>query len=136
MVALWEIPQRNLLWDSFSHFLLLWLWCRHFWGSSEYRCRSKRVSQMLLMCYNLLQSQNILMNQWHIRRVEPETQYPGTGTPKWDIGTRTRDSICGTQDLWPQYHLVGSGTGDSRPLKWDLGPTNFQVGPGAPEVGR
>ena len=82
--------------ETLSHFLLLWLWCRHFCGSSEYRCRSKRVSQMLLMCYNLLQSQNILMNQWHIRRAGPETQYPGTGTPKWDMRTRTRDSICGT----------------------------------------
>ena len=26
----------------FSHFLLLWLWCQRFWGSSENRCRNKK----------------------------------------------------------------------------------------------
>ena len=29
-----------------------------------------------------------------------------------------------------------SGTRDPGPHKWDLGPQNFQVGPGTPEVGR
>ena len=53
----------------FSHFLLLWLGCQGSWGSSEDRYRSKRVSQMLLMCYNLLNSQNIPINQQHWKLV-------------------------------------------------------------------
>ena len=40
----------------FSHFLLLWPWCQVFWGSLEDRYRWKRVSQMLLVCYNLLKA--------------------------------------------------------------------------------
>ena len=51
------------LWRCFSHFLLLWQWYQDFWGSSEDRYRSKRVSQMLLVCYNLLNSQNIAIYQ-------------------------------------------------------------------------
>ena len=53
------IAKWKWLWGCFSHFLLLWPWCQGFWGSSEDRYRSKRVSQMLLVCYNLLNSQNI-----------------------------------------------------------------------------
>ena len=51
------------LWGCFSQFVLLWTWCQGFWGSSEDRYRSKRVSEMLLLCYNLLNSQNIPINQ-------------------------------------------------------------------------
>ena len=53
------ISQCRWLWGCFSHFLLLWPCCQGFWGSSEDRYRSKRVSQMLLVCYNLLNTQNI-----------------------------------------------------------------------------
>ena len=60
------IAQWKWLWGCFSQFLLLWPWCRDFWGSSEDRYRSKKVLQMLLKCYNLLNSQNISINkqQW------------------------------------------------------------------------
>ena len=47
----------------FSHFLLLWPWCQDFWGSSEDRYGSKRISQMLLVCYNFLNSQNMPISQ-------------------------------------------------------------------------
>ena len=47
------------LWSCFSHVLLLWPWCQGFWGSVDECYRSKRVSQMLLVCHNLLNSQNI-----------------------------------------------------------------------------
>ena len=43
----------------FSHFLLLWPRRQGFCGTLEDRYRSKRVSQMLLVCYNLLSSENI-----------------------------------------------------------------------------
>ena len=46
----------------FSHFLLSWLWCQNLWGRSEDRYRSKRLSQMLLVCYSLLNNQNISIN--------------------------------------------------------------------------
>ena len=55
-----EFAQSKWLWCLFSYFLLLWPWCQGFWGSSEDRCRLKKVSQMLLVCYNLLNSQNML----------------------------------------------------------------------------
>ena len=60
---LWGIAYWIWLWGCFSHFLLLWPWCQRLWGSSEDRYRSKRVSQMLLVCYNLMNSQNIPINQ-------------------------------------------------------------------------
>ena len=56
---LWGIAKWKWHWGCFSHFLLLWPWCQGFWGSSEDCYKSKRVSQMLLVCYNLLNSQNI-----------------------------------------------------------------------------
>ena len=59
----------KMTWDCLSQFLLLWIWCQGFWGSSEDCYRSKRVSQMLLMCYNLLNSQNILIKQWQWKMV-------------------------------------------------------------------
>ena len=59
----------KMTWDCLSQFLSLWTWCQGFWGSSEDCYRSKRVSQMLLMCYNLLNSQNILINQWQWKMV-------------------------------------------------------------------
>ena len=51
------IAQWKWIWGYFSHLLLLWPWCQGFWG------RSKKVSQMLLVCYNLLNSQSILIYQ-------------------------------------------------------------------------
>ena len=60
---IWQLllrtAQWKLLWDRFSHILLLRPWCQGFWESSEDRYRSKRMSRMLLVCYNLLNSQNI-----------------------------------------------------------------------------
>ena len=60
--VLWGIASWKLLCGCFSHFLLLWLWCQRFWGSSEDRYRSKRLSQMLFVCYILLNTQNIPIN--------------------------------------------------------------------------
>ena len=60
---LWGIAKWKWLWSCFSYFLLLWPWCQDSWGSSEDRYRSKRVSQILLACYNLLNSQNIPFNE-------------------------------------------------------------------------
>ena len=58
---LWgEFAQSKRLWCLFIYFLLLWPWCQAFWGSSEDRCGLKKVSQMLLVCYNLLYSQKML----------------------------------------------------------------------------
>ena len=54
-----ELLSEKWVWGYFRHFLLLWPWYQDFWGSSEDRYRSKKVSQMLLVCYNLLNSQNI-----------------------------------------------------------------------------
>ena len=59
---LWGIVQGKWLWGCFSHVLLLWPWSQGFWDSSEDCYRSKRISQMLLVCYNLLNSQNIPIN--------------------------------------------------------------------------
>ena len=53
---LWGIAQWKWLWGCFSHLLLLRPWCQDLWGSSEDRYSSKRVSQMLLVSYNLLKS--------------------------------------------------------------------------------
>ena len=61
---LWGIALWKWLWGCFSYFLLLWPWCQGLWGSSEDRYRSKRVSQMLLVCYNLLNSPNTPITQW------------------------------------------------------------------------
>ena len=58
-----ELFSENDFQPIFNQFLLLWPWCQVFWGSSEDRYRSKRVSQMLLVCYNLLNIQNIPINQ-------------------------------------------------------------------------
>ena len=57
---LWGIALWKCLWNCFSDFMLLWPWCQ---GSSEDRCWLKRVSQMLLVCYYLLNSRNIPINQ-------------------------------------------------------------------------
>ena len=62
MVAFVRNYSVKMTWGCFSHFLLLWLWCQRFWGSSEDRYRSKRLSRMLLVCYSLLNSQNISIN--------------------------------------------------------------------------
>ena len=66
---LWGIALWKWLWGCFSHFLLLWLLFQRFWGSSEDRYRSKRLSQMLLVCYSLLNSQNISINNSEKRLV-------------------------------------------------------------------
>ena len=58
---------------SENDFLLLWLWCQRFWGSSEDRRRSKGESQMLLECYSLLNGESISINNSKKRLV--------TGTP-------------------------------------------------------
>ena len=57
-----ELLSENDFENIFCHVLLLWLWCHGFWGSSEHRYRSKRVLQMLLVCYYLLNSQSIPIN--------------------------------------------------------------------------
>ena len=54
-----QISSWKWLWGCFNHFLLLWLWCQCFWGNWEDHCRSKRLSQMFLVCYRLLHCQNI-----------------------------------------------------------------------------
>ena len=59
---LWGITKWKWLWDCFTHFPLLWPWCHGFWGSLEDRYRSKGVLQMLFVCYYLLNSQNIPIN--------------------------------------------------------------------------
>ena len=59
---LWGIALWKWLRDCLSHFLLLWLWCQRFWGISEESYRSKRLSQMLLTCYSLLNRQKISIN--------------------------------------------------------------------------
>ena len=45
---------------------MLWPWWQRFSSSSEDRYRLRRVSQMLFVCYNLLNNQNIPLNrkQW------------------------------------------------------------------------
>ena len=70
-VAVQRILQNSekWLWVCLSQFLLLWLWCQRCWGSSKDRYRSKRLSQILLVC--LLKSQNILINnseKWLVTR--------------------------------------------------------------------
>ena len=64
----WGIAEWNGFGTVIKHFLLLWPCCHGFWVSSEDRYRSKirrsgssedryaRVSQMLLVCYYLLNS--------------------------------------------------------------------------------
>ena len=49
--------------------LFSWLWCQRFWSSSEDLCRSKRVSQMFFVCYSLLNSQNMSINNSEKRLV-------------------------------------------------------------------
>ena len=56
---LWGIAWWKWLWDCFCYFLLIWLWCQRFLSSSKDLYRLKRLSQMLLVCYSLLNSQNI-----------------------------------------------------------------------------
>ena len=55
--------------------LLLWSWCQDLWESSKDCCRSEGVSQMLLACYNLLNSQNIanlsISEKWLVTRIPP-----------------------------------------------------------------
>ena len=58
-----ELLSKKWLWSCFSNFLLLWPSCQGFWGSSEDRYKSKKVLQMFLLCYNLLNSQNIATYQ-------------------------------------------------------------------------
>ena len=66
---LWGITQWKWLWRCFSHILLLWLWCQRFWGSSEDHYRSKRLSQIPFVCYSLLNSQNLPINNSEKRLV-------------------------------------------------------------------
>ena len=63
---LWGIARWKWLWGYFSHFLLSWLWCQRFWGTSKDCYRSKRLSQMLLVCDSLLNRQNISINRSEI----------------------------------------------------------------------
>ena len=56
---LWGIAWWKWLWDCFRYFLLIWLWCQRFLSSSKDLYRLKRLSQILLVCYSLLNSQNI-----------------------------------------------------------------------------
>ena len=53
------IAQWKWNWDCFNHSLLLWSWCQGLWSTSEDCCKSKGISQMILVCCNLLNSQNI-----------------------------------------------------------------------------
>ena len=64
-----KLLSENDFENCFIHFRLLWLWYQCFWGSSEDCFKSKRVSQMLLMCYGLLNSQNISINKTEKRLV-------------------------------------------------------------------
>ena len=66
---LWGIAQWKWLWGCLNQILLIWLWCQRFWGSSEDRYRSKRLLQMLFVCYNLLNNQNISINNSEERLV-------------------------------------------------------------------
>ena len=59
MMVLWAITQWKYFWSCSSHFILLWLWRQHFWDTSEDRYRSWRFSEILFVCYSLLNSQNI-----------------------------------------------------------------------------
>ena len=52
---------EELLGENYLEAILTTL-CQGLWGNSENRCRSKRVSHMFLVCYNLLNSQNIPIN--------------------------------------------------------------------------
>ena len=65
----WGIALWKWLWGCFSQFLLLWLWCQRFWGSSEDCWRPKRLSKMLLVYYSLLSSQDISINNSEERLV-------------------------------------------------------------------
>ena len=42
--------QEKWLWGYFSQFLFLWPWCQSFSGCSQDNYRSKRVSQLFLVC--------------------------------------------------------------------------------------
>ena len=64
-----ELLSQKWLWGCFSHFSLLWPWCQCFLGSSDDRYISKRVSKMLFVCYNLLNSQNIPTNQEQLKKL-------------------------------------------------------------------
>ena len=46
---------EELLGENYLEAILTTL-CQGLWGNSENRCRSKRVSHMFLVCYNLLNS--------------------------------------------------------------------------------
>ena len=52
---------EELLGENYLEAILATL-CQGFSGNSENRCRSKRVSHMFLVCYNLLNSQNMSVN--------------------------------------------------------------------------
>ena len=52
---------EELLGENYLEAILTTL-CQDLWGNSENRCRSKRVSHMFLVCYNLLNSQNMPVN--------------------------------------------------------------------------
>ena len=52
---------EELLGENYLEAILTTL-CQGLWGNSENRCRSKRVSHMFLVCYNLLNSQNMPVN--------------------------------------------------------------------------
>lgn len=59
---LWKIAEWKWLWSCFSHFMLLGLWCQCLWDSSEDRCRTKRLPQMLLVRYSLRSNKNVSIN--------------------------------------------------------------------------
>ena len=52
---------EELLGENYLEAILATL-CQGFSGNSENCCRSKRVSHMFLVCYNLLNSQNMPVN--------------------------------------------------------------------------
>ena len=86
----------------FSHFLLLWPWCKGFPGSSEDLYRWKRVSQMLLVCYDLLNSQNIPINQYEWKMVV----YKDTS----NIARKTAEIVQKKSNNWPMVSFIYNGS--------------------------
>ena len=54
-----EFFSENNFWGCFSYFLLLWLWCKCFWGNRELLQTKKIIANAPCICYDLLDSQNI-----------------------------------------------------------------------------
>ena len=100
-LLLWWIAKRKLRpWGCFSYFLLLWPWCQDFWGGSKDRYRSKSVSQMLLVCYNLLNSQNVplinnsekwLVTRTHLTELKKLQKFHRKKSNNWPMVSFIRD---------------------------------------------